>query len=186
MHGDFTVKKRAILIGLGLLIAGDVALGVYSWQLASAPYTSDKAFQTQTMKLQVLQGDINRAKAIKDDMPKTKHDCEKFEQALPAESTGSSSMASELDDLAKKAGLEVSTLSVKQKGLPEHAMAEVEIDATISGDYGSVARFVNGLQRSQKFFIVDGLALSADSQVKQANGPLRVAIHLRTYFREAA
>jgi type IV pilus assembly protein PilO len=186
MREDFTVKKRAILIVLALLVAGDIALGFYSWELSNAPYTSQKDFEAQLMKVKVLRGDIKSAQDIKDDMPATRDDCEKFEKALPPGSTGSSSMASDLDEIAKKAGLQVSTLAVKPKDLPDHGVTEVDIDATISGDYDSVARFVNGLQRSQKFYIVDGLALSTDSQNRQANGPLRVAIHLRTYFREAA
>jgi hypothetical protein len=56
---------------------------------------------------------------------------------------------------------------------------------TVSGDYASVARFINGLQRSEKFYIVDDLTLS-ESQGRNANGALSVALHLRTYFRQAA
>lgn len=186
MPRNFTVQKRAILVVLGVLIVGDLGLGYYRWQLAEAPYTSQKVYETQKIKLMALRGDINSAQAIKDDMPKSKADCAKFEQSLPPASTGSSSMATELDDVARKAGLQVSSLSLKPKELPDRGMTEVDIDATISGDYGSVARFVNGLQRSQKFYIVDSFALSTDSQNQKATGALKVAIHLRTYFREAA
>lgn len=186
MVDKFTRKKRAILVLLGLLIASDIALAVYNFQLASAPYASSKGYAAELTQLKVLRGDINRAQEIKENMPQTKLDCEKFEKGLPPESAGSSSMVSDLDEIAKKVGLQVATLTAKPKELPDHGMTEIDIDATISGDYASVARFMNGLQRSSKFYIVDGLALSTDSQNQQANGPLRVAIHLRTYFREAA
>jgi hypothetical protein len=45
---------------------------------------------------------------------------------------------------------------------------------------------VNGLQRSQRFYVVDGLALATDAQSQAAAGPIRVGLHVRTYFREGA
>jgi Tfp pilus assembly protein PilO len=182
----FTSRKRSIFTVLGLLIAADIALGVYSWQLASAPYTSPKQFDAMSIRLDALRANIQSAQKIKDAMPQTKSDCDKFEQALPPESAGSSSMAAELDDIAKKAGLRVEGFSFKPKQLPDHGVTEESIEATVSGDYAAVARFVNALQRSQKFYIMDGLSVSGDSQTQKATGPLRVAVHLRTYFRMAA
>jgi Tfp pilus assembly protein PilO len=175
-----TRRRRAILTVLGLFIAADIALGVYSWQLASAPYTSPKQIDAITIQMESLKENIQKAQEIKDKMPQTKNDCDAFEKSLPPESEGSSSMAAELDDIAKKAGLHVEGFSFKPKQLPDHGVTEEGIDATISGDYAAVARFVNALQRSQKFYIMDGLALSADSQTQKASGPLHVAVHLRT------
>ncbi len=186
MQKDFTLQKRFILVVLGLLVAADIGMGVYSWQLSNAPRTPQKEFDEEYVKLKVLKGDIQSAQLIKDNMPTTRKDCEKFEQSLPSASVGYSSVTSELDDVAKKSGLQIVTLTDHQKDLPQRSMAEVSIDATVSGDYGSVVRFVNGLQRSQKFYIVDGLALASDTQNQSANGPIRVGIHLRTYFRMAS
>lgn len=182
----FTGRRRAILTLLGLLIAADIALGVYSWQLASAPYTSPKQFDAMSIRLATLGDNIQSAQKIKDGMPQTKSDCDQFERSLPPESAGSSSMAAELDDIAKKSGLRVEGFSFKPKQIAEHGVSEESIDATVSGDYAAVARFVNALQRSQKFYIMDGLALSGDSQTQKVSGPLKVAVHLRTYFRMAA
>jgi len=84
MHRDFTLRKRAILVVLGLLIAGDIGLAVYSWQLSSSPHTPQKEFDAQTVKLGILKNDIKSAQYIRDNMPATRKDCEKFEQSLPA------------------------------------------------------------------------------------------------------
>jgi Tfp pilus assembly protein PilO len=185
MQQDFTVRKRAILIALSLLIAADIGLAIYSYQLSSAPFTTDREFDAQNLKLKLLRGDIKSAQHIKDEMPTTRKDCEKFEQSLPLEGVGSSSMTSDLDEIAQKSGLQIVTLTAKPKEVQNRGMIQEEIDLTVGGDYGSVARFVNGLQRSPKFYIVDALALTTQTQ-KGANGALRVALHLRTYFREAA
>lgn len=186
MQRDFTLQKRAILIVLGLFLAADAALALYSWQLASAPQTSQAEFEAQNLQLKVLRGEIKSAQYIKDDMPKTREDCEKFEKSLPSQATGYSLMTAELDDLAKKAGLQIATSTFKQKDVPNRGMTEVSVDATVDGDYGSVVRFVNGLQRSERFYIVDSLALATDSQSHSPTGAIRVGLTLRTYFRNAA
>jgi Tfp pilus assembly protein PilO len=186
MHRDFTLQKRAILIVLGLLLAADLGLAIYSWRLSSSPQTPQREFDEQNTKLGVLKGDIKSAQYIKDNMPATRSDCEKFEQSLPAASTGYSSITAELDEEAKKAGLHIETLTNKQKELSNRGMVEVSFDATVNGDYGSVVRFVNGLQRSQRFYVVDGLALATEAQSQAATGTIRVGLHVRTYFRDAA
>jgi Tfp pilus assembly protein PilO len=186
MHRDFTLQKRAILIVLGLFLAADLGLAIYSWQLSSSPQTPQREFDEQTTKLGVLKGDIKSAQSIKDNMPLTRSDCEKFERSLPAASTGYSSIEAEIDEIAKKSGLRVETRAQRQKEILNRGIAEVSIDATVSGDYGSVVRFVNGLQRSQRFYVVDGLALATDAQSQAAAGPIRVGLHVRTYFREGA
>jgi type IV pilus assembly protein PilO len=186
MHRDFTLQKRVILVVLGLLLATDIGLAVYSWELASAPQTPQKEFDDEYTKLKVLRGDIQSAQLIKDNMPATRGDCEKFEQSLPPANTGYSLLTAELDEIAKKAGLQIVTLTDRQKELTTRGMAEVSIDATVSGDYSSVVRFLNSLQRSQRFYVVDGLALATDAQNQSDNGPIRVGLHVRTYFRVAA
>jgi Tfp pilus assembly protein PilO len=186
MHRDFTLQKRAILIVVGLLLAADIGLAIYSWQLSSSPYTSQRVFDEQAIKLGVLNNDIKSAEFIRDHMPATRKDCEKFEQSLARESTSSSSITAELDEVAKKSGLQQVTLTYRQKDIPNRGMSEMTIEATVTGNYGSVVRFVNGLQRSQRFYVVDGLALAADAQAQGAAGTIRVGFHVRTYFREGA
>lgn len=186
MHRDFTLQKRAILLVVGLLVASDIGLAIYSWDLSAAPHTSQREFDATNLKLQVHRGDIKSAQVIKDEMPATRKDCEKFEHSLPPESTGYSSVISELDDIAKKSGLQIETLTSKPKELSNRKMTEVNIDTTVSGDYASVVRFVNGLQRSQSFYIIDALALATESQKQSGAGPIRVGLHVRTFFRVAS
>jgi Tfp pilus assembly protein PilO len=186
MHRDFTLQKRAILVVLGLLVAADLGLAIYSWRLASSPHTPQAEFDEQNTKLGLLRGDIKSAQSIKDNMPLTRSDCEKFEKSLPVTSASSSAIASEFDEIAKKSNLKIDALTAHQKEIPDRRIAEVSIEATVTGDYGSVVRFVNGLQRSQRFYVLDGLDLATDAQNQAAQGPIRLALHLRTYFRDAA
>ncbi len=115
MHRDFTLRKRIILTVVGLLVAADIGLAIYSWQLASSPRTSQRAFDEQAIRLGVLNNDIKSAQYIKDNTPATRKDCEKFEQSLPAESTSSSSITGELDLPSARKSLTAACLKRRSK-----------------------------------------------------------------------
>ena len=63
-------------------------------------------------------------------------------------------------------------------------LTEVELEASVTGDYSSIVKFMNGLQRSRNSYAVESLALQAEGQ-NSPNG-LRVGLHMKTYFRTAA
>jgi hypothetical protein len=65
-------------------------------------------------------------------------------------------------------------------------MTEVSIDATVNGDYKSVIGFLNGLQRSANLFEVDALTLASENSPQAPPNAIKVALHLKTYFRTAA
>ena len=65
-------------------------------------------------------------------------------------------------------------------------MREVAIDSTISGDYKSVILFLNGLQRSTNIYEVESLALATESAGQGPANVIKVALHLKTYFRTPA
>jgi hypothetical protein len=73
--------------------------------------------------------------------------------------------------------------------VPGRDLQEIELDATVSGDYANIVRFLNALQRSKNTYIVDSLGLESDTttQGTAAVTPtgLKVNLHLRTFFRKA-
>ncbi len=185
MKRNVTVQKRAVITVLALLVLADVAMAAYSWQLTSAPQTPQQQLATQNKQLEVLRADIKRGESIRQLTPAIQRDCERFEQSLLAGSSGYSSVSSELDSMAKKAGAQIESRDFKEKEIPNRNIKEVVIDITVNGEYTSVVRFLNGLQRSQNIYAVDGLALASDAQNQGANGPIKVSVHMKTYFRVA-
>jgi hypothetical protein len=65
-------------------------------------------------------------------------------------------------------------------------MTEVVMDATISGDYKSVIQFLNGVQRSNSLYEIDALTLASENANQGPAGAIKVAVHLKTYFRTTA
>jgi Tfp pilus assembly protein PilO len=185
MKGDFTFRKNAILAGVTLLVLADVALGVWSSELASDPEAPAKLFEQQRKQHDLLKADIRRAQEIRDAIPANQAKFDQIEGSFPPASTGYSAVRTELGDIGKKAGIQMEDLSFKPTEVPTRGMTEVAMDATVNGNYASVIRFLNGVQRSGNYE-VESLTLAADSSNQGGSGVLKVAFHLKTYFRTSA
>lgn len=183
MKRDVKLQKRMIIGALGLLVLADVALAAYSWQLSSAPHTPQQELSAQNKELELLRADTKRGEAIRQLTPAIQRDCDRFEQSLLPVGVGYSSVSAELDEIAKKAGAQIETREFKQKDIPNRDLQEVSIEITVDGEYTSIVKLLNGLQRSQNIYAVDGLALANETQNQGATGALRVAVHMKTYFR---
>jgi hypothetical protein len=186
MARSFKLQKRLIVAALALLIAADVALAAYTWQAGATPRNEKQDLTDQTRQLKVLQADVERAKGIQNRMPAIQADCDRFERTLFPASTGYSSATADLDGIAKKAGAQIQDLSFKQQEIPARGLTNVEITATVSGNYSSVVRFVNGLQRSDNTYVLESLSLGTETQTAGPGSQIKITLHVQTYFRTAA
>jgi Tfp pilus assembly protein PilO len=186
MRRDFTLRKRTILAFVTLLVLADVALAAYSWQLSSAPNTPQQLLDVEIKQHNLLKADIKRAQDIRDNIPAIQKDCIRFEQSLFPASSGYSAVRSELGALAGKSGIQLEDLAFKRTEIASRAITEVAVDATVNGNYKSVIVFLNALQRSPNLYAVDTLTLASDTSHQASTNVIKVALHLKTYFRTAA
>jgi type IV pilus assembly protein PilO len=184
MKIEFSSERAMVVRGLAILMIVDACLALYSMKPSMRFLQNELAAQKAQLKL--LNADVKRALTIQQSMPQTRADCERFENSLPSSSTGYSTITAELSETAKHSGLEIASLGFRTKDLPGRNLVEIELDATVSGDYKGVVRFLNGLQRSKNHYIIDSLALASAPTGQDAAGALRVALHMRSYFRDAA
>ena len=61
---------------------------------------------------------------------------------------------------------------------PQQGLVEMDMEASLSGDYAPVVRFINGLERDRLFFLIDGIALNG-----QQSGVVSLRMRLTTYLR---
>jgi Tfp pilus assembly protein PilO len=186
MQRDFTLRRQIILGGVLLLVLADVALAAYSWQLASAPRAPGEELAAQVKVHALLKESIDRAQKIRDSIPAIQKDCDRFEQSLSPASSGYSAVRSELGAVARKSGIQLDDLSFKQTEIANRGMTEVAIDVTVNGNYKNVIGFLNGLQRSPNLYEVDALTLASENANQASANIIKVALHLKTYFRTAA
>jgi Tfp pilus assembly protein PilO len=185
MRRDFTLRRRIILGGVILLVLADVTLAAYSWQLASGPRAPGEELAAQAKLRDLLKQSIDKAQKIRDDIPAIQKDCDHFEQSLSPASSGYSAVRSELGAVARKSGIQLDDLSFKQTEIANRGMTEVAIDVTVNGNYKNVIGFLNGLQRSPNLYEVDGLTLASENANQASANIIKVALHLKTYFRTA-
>jgi len=186
MSRDFTIRKQAIIAGVLLLVLADVALAAYSWRLASAPHSPREQLSLEMKQHDLLKADIKRAQDIRDKIPAIQKNFDQFEYSLFPASSGYSAVRSEVGAIARKSGIQLDDLSFKPTEIANRGMTEVAIDATVNGDYKSVIGFLNGLQRSANRYAVDSLTLASENANQGSANVIKVALHLKTYFRTAA
>lgn len=185
MDRTLTVKRRLILAGLVILLAGDLALGAYSWHTANTLRRPLAQLQADAHKLQLLQLDVNNADHIRHNLPTTLADCYRFEASLLPASTGDSAITAELDDLAKKSALQIQSLAFRHKEIGGRNLTQVEVDVAVNGAYASVVKFMNGLQRSKNPYAVDTVTLQSGGS-QSAPNELHIGLHMKTLFRTTA
>lgn len=59
-------------------------------------------------------------------------------------------------------------------------LTEIRMDAGVSGDYRGIMRFINGLERSQTFFVIRAMALNG-----QQSGTVNLRLVVSTWLRPA-
>lgn len=93
-----------------------------------------------------------------------------------------SAVSANLGKLASETGVQLDQVkySASEKGGTAD-LRPIEVDATLTGDYRQLARFLNSLERSSLFFIVDSVDLGGGQ-----NNAVKLQIKLRSFLRTGA
>jgi type IV pilus assembly protein PilO len=101
-----------------------------------------------------------------------------YKKRFPAQD---SQIATQLGQLAAANGVAIDQARYKV-GEPEVGhLQPVEMEAQLSGNYISLAKFINALERDEMFFIIDGIALAGEQK-----GPIRLQLKFETYLKAGA
>jgi Tfp pilus assembly protein PilO len=183
---DFRTKKRLIVAGLVLLLLGDAALFFFNSELSAPASARQQELASETRQLALVKADIDRATKIRATIPDVLRKFDQFESTLLPASKGNSVLNQELDEYARDSHLIVESTQFHPKDIPGRNLTELVMDAEVTGDYNGIVTFLNRLQRSKNVYIVD--SLDVDTAATEGRGPagaLKVALHMRTYFRKA-
>ncbi len=163
----------------GVLAADLVLLGV-NWNLSRSPH--------------VQPGDINRLAMLEKSYRADNARLERFRTELPADEKqwddfftthfqpagqGYSAISEDLGKLSQSSGLQSDTINFRQHDPDARGLMELEISTAVEGDYDSLVQFLNKLEHSDNFYVLDGLSLTSTT----GGGKLRLNLQLRTYFR---
>ncbi|HET9409465.1 MAG TPA: type 4a pilus biogenesis protein PilO [Candidatus Sulfotelmatobacter sp.] len=101
-----------------------------------------------------------------------------YKQRFPSEY---SQILVEFGKMAASNGVTIEQVKYTPKDADLSNLQTVEMEANLAGSYRSVAQFINALERSQMFFIIDSIGLGGEQQ-----GPVKLSIKVETYLKTSA
>lgn len=180
LNANWRTWKITVGIALGVLLLADVALAAFVWNGSrQGPDTLRQERSRLALEAKLLRADLRRGEAIRASLPQVGVDCDAFyRQSFLDSKTGYSEIESDLSSIAQKSNVRTPSVSFDQKPVKDRGVSEVSIRTTVDADYPSIVRFINGLERSKNFYLVDGLRLASAS-----TGTIQLQIEMHTYFR---
>lgn len=176
---DPRIVVRAVL---GVLLAANIVAAV----LAIRPWggsPEDLARQQESLRkqLQDLQARVTRTKALVDKIEQAKQQDQKFlAQYVMDRRTTFSTIFSELNQTAKEAGIKARESSyVVEPVEGSDTLQQMTISAGYEGTYANLTKFVNLLDKSPRFLIIENMVASP----QQATQNLNVSFKLDTFVK---
>jgi Tfp pilus assembly protein PilO len=172
--------KKWTGVALIALLVVDVALGVFLWRASQAGPEKMAAERDRLSLLsKQLKADVDRCEKIRSSMATAGKDADSFyHQTFLDRASGYSSIETDLNAIATSAGLRASGVTFKEKEIKDRGVTEISMATSVEGDYSSIIKFINGLERSKNFYLLNNLHLASATQ-----GGIKLDLQLRTYFR---
>jgi Tfp pilus assembly protein PilO len=155
-----------LAIGLAIRLGLDwAAMDTHSADVLAGKQVELKALEIQTAPLRGLDQRVEESR----------EQMQAFDRKrIPA---SYSLISSRIGDLQVASGVRLSRVQYTQ-GKPVSGLTEISMDAGISGNYPSIMRFVNSIERDQTFFIIRAMTLTG-----QQNGLVNLRMQLSTWLR---
>jgi hypothetical protein len=175
------IQQRKVLIRwvlASVLLADAVLLGV-RWRMNSSPHVQPADLNRLTLLEKQYRADNARLERFRSELPADEKQWDEFftTHFHPA-GAGYSAISGDLGDLSRSAGLRSDAISFHQHTPDARGLMQVDITTAVEGDYDGLIQFLNKLEHSDNFYVLDGLSLASSTA-----GKLRLNVQLRTYFR---
>jgi Tfp pilus assembly protein PilO len=176
-----TIQHRKAIVRWSLLVilVLDVALAGVNYKLDQAPRVAPGELRQLDMQEKSYRADNARLDKFRAELPADEKQWDEFftTHFRPA-GAGYSAVSEDLGQLSHSAGLRTDTITFHQHSPDARGLMQIDIATAVEGDYESLVSFLNKLEHSDHFYVLDSLALASSSA-----GKLRLNLQLRTYFR---
>ena len=172
-------RNKMIRWVLAVILLADALLIGVQWRLNSSPHVELSELNRLGVMEKQYRADNARLERFKTELPADEKQWDEFFRAHfhPA-GAGYSAISEDLGDLSRLAGLRSDSISFHQHPPDALGLMQVDITTAVEGDYDSLVQFLNKLEHSDNFYVLDSLALASSTV-----GKLRLNVQLRTYFR---
>jgi type IV pilus assembly protein PilO len=177
---DLRQTRKDIKTSLAIMVAVDVvAVAVLLSPLVGSTDSRRQELNQLWSELQIKTHQVEPLRNLdKKVISANAQIAEFYKKRFPAQD---SQIASEFGKLAAANGVTIE--QAKYKVVPEETggLHPVEMDADLSGNYVSLAKFINALERDDMFFIISSIQLGGEQK-----GPIKLQMKLQTYLKAGA
>jgi Tfp pilus assembly protein PilO len=177
---DLGNSRRKLKIAIGAMLAIDViAAGVLLSPLVGSEDSRRLQLSQLRVELQRKTREVEPLRNIDKKIVLAKGQIGGFyKDRFPAKD---SDLLNELGKLASANGVRMQQARYKEEDAESSGVIPIAIEATFSGDYLQLVRFINTLERSKLFVDVDSVDLAGESA-----GPVKLNIGMHSYLRSGA
>jgi type II secretion system (T2SS) protein M len=179
-NGGASRWKQLTWVALGLLLVADLGLAGFLWVSArEGPQAMRTRRDRLAMQARLLRSDVQRGEKVRAELPQAGKDCDAFyHKTFMNAATAYSQVEADLTAIAAKAGVKTSELTFKPKEIKDRGVTEIQISTSLDADYPAVIKFIDELERSTDFYLLDSLQLTSATP-----GSIKLGLQLHTYFR---
>ena len=179
MSANINKGKLIVRWGLSVILVLDVVLLGVNYRLNGGPRVAPDEVRRMELLEKSYRADNARLNKFRAELPTDEKQWDEFftTHFRPA-GAGYSAVSEDLGQLSHSAGLRTDTISFHQHPPDARGLMEIEITTAVEGDYESLVNFLDKLEHSDHFYVLDGLSLASSNA-----GKIRLNIQLRTYFR---
>ena len=186
MTGDLARSKTRFTIILAVLAVVDVVLIAYLLFSGSSPSARLAREQALQQQLNTLSREVAPLVGIGPKLDQTRVDVKKFyEQKVPSQF---SQISQHLEKLVKETGVSAAQgfrfTEERPGGNEKDVLPDVQrigIDATVSGEYSKVARFINALEQDKLVFVITQIGLNSS----EGGNLVSLQIKFETFLKQA-
>jgi hypothetical protein len=172
-------RNNVIRVVLAVILLADVVLFGVHWKLNDSPHVQPAELSRLVMMEKQYRADNARLERFKVELPADEKQWDEFfTMHFHPAGAAYSAISEDLGDLSRSAGLHSDAITFHQHAPDARGLMQVDIVTAVEGDYDSLVQFLNKLEHSGNFYVLDSLALASSN-----GGKLRLNVQLRTYFR---
>jgi type IV pilus assembly protein PilO len=179
-RGPLAVWQFVLIV---LAILNVVALGLIIFPPGGSVDQLDKQLATLRTQMYRHQANVQKLRGVVKKVETARADQESFMKTyFMASETTSSTILSEIDGMSKKAGLRFKEHSFSFDPVEgSDTIAMLTITANYEGNYGDLIEFVNLIDRSDRFLIID----SIQAAPQQVPNMLTARFRMNAFIRES-
>jgi type IV pilus assembly protein PilO len=177
---DLQDKRRQlkqIMIGLGIVDV--VALGIFFSPLVGSDASRKAQMSSEWKELQQKTKQVEPLRGMDKKIVTARQQIDHFyNERLPQRD---SEIAAAIGRVAKDSGIKIDQMRYTQQEespVENIGLREMDVDASLNGNYLQLVKFINALERDQVFFIVDSVQLGGEQA-----GVVRLQMKVATYLK---